>query len=83
MHIHPNNTLQLASLGPAREEANAIQAKRAAEVRRKLSAVGASRVLQASEDEIYGAAGRVAARSYGRGEQPGGDDFGRLFSAEA
>jgi len=81
MHIHPNNSLQLASLGFAREETQAIQAKRAAEVRRKLSS--ASRVLKDS-DELSGPALRVVQRSYE--SEPGqGEDgsFGRLFSAKA
>ncbi len=81
MHIHPNNNLQLSSLGFVREESQAIQAKRAAEVRRRLSS--ASRVIEDSE-ELSGPALRLERRSYesetGQGED---DSFGRLFSAKA
>lgn len=81
MHIHPNNNLQLASLGVAREETQVIQAKRATEVRRKLSS--ASRVLEDSE-ELSSPALRVERRSYESGPRQGEDDsFGRLFSAKA
>jgi hypothetical protein len=61
MHIHPNNNLQLAALGSEREEVQAIQARRAAEVRKKLSA--ASRAMQLGEDEFSSTATRVEARS--------------------
>ena len=84
MHIHPNNNPMMASLGAAREDVQQIQAKRAAEVRRKLSA--ASRVSAFSADQFAGAARQVEARSGGGGEgesQEDGDAFGRLFSAEA
>jgi len=81
MHIHPNNSLQLASLGFAREEAEAVQARRAAEVRRKLSS--ASRVIEDSE-ELSGSALRVERRAYKSEPRQGEDDsFGRLFSAKA
>jgi hypothetical protein len=81
MHIHPNNNLQLASLGFAREEAQ-IQAKRAAEVRRKLSAA-ASRIAEDSE-ELASPGLRVERRSYDSEPRPGDDEtFGRLFSAKA
>ena len=81
MHIHPNNSLMLATLGVGREEVQEIQAKRAAEVRRKLSS--ASRVLGDSE-ELSGPASRVERRSY-QSESRGGeeDSFGRHFSAKA
>jgi len=81
MHIHANNNLQLAALGAGREEVSEIQAKRAAEVRRKLSS--AARVMEDSED-LLGPAPRVERRSY-EGEPGHGEDgaFGRLFSAKA
>ena len=81
MHIHPNNNLTLASLGLGREEVQEIQAKRAAEVRRKLSS--ASRVLEDSDDLLSGAP-RIERRSYDRGSRQGEEDsFGQLFSAKA
>ena len=75
------NSLMLATLGVGREEVQEIQAKRAAEVRRKLSS--ASRVLGDSE-ELSGPASRVERRSY-QSESRGGeeDSFGRHFSAKA
>ena len=81
MHIHANNNLQLASIGSGREQAQEIAAKRAAEVRRKLSA--ASRSMALDQAEFSGTA-RVEARSY-EGEQRKAEDdaFGRLFSAKA
>jgi hypothetical protein len=81
MHIHANNNLQLAALGAGREEVSEIQAKRAAEVRRKLSS--ASRVMEDSE-YLLGPAPRVERRSYKRDPGEGEDGaFGRLFSAKA
>ncbi len=81
MHIHPNNNLTLASLGVGREEAQ-IQAKRAAEVRRKLS-VAASSISEES-DELSSPALRVERRSYDSEPRPDdGETFGRLFSAKA
>lgn len=80
MHIHPNNNLQLASLGFAREEVKEIQAKRAAEVRRKLSS--ASHALGDSEELV--SAPRIERRSYeSEGHQGEEDSFGSLFSAKA
>ena len=61
MHIHPNNNLQLAALGVGREQVSELQAKRAAEVRKKLSA--ASRAMALGEDEFSSTAGRVEART--------------------
>ncbi len=81
MHIHPNNSLMSATLGVGREEVQEIQAKRAAEVRRKLSS--ASRVLGDSE-ELSGPASRVERRSYQSESRAGDEDsFGRHFSAKA
>jgi hypothetical protein len=81
MHIHANNSLLLASLGASRNEAQAIQARRAAEVRRKLST--ASRVLEES-DELSSPALRVERRSYeGEPWQGEEDSFGKVFSAKA
>jgi hypothetical protein len=81
MHIHPNNNLTLASLGVGREE-TLIQAKRAAEVRRKLSAA-ASGISENPEDSL-GPAPRVERRSYDSEPRSGEDEtFGRLFSAKA
>ena len=81
MHIHTNNSLQLASLGAGREEAQEIAVKRAAEVRRKLSI--ASRVIEDLE-AFSGAATRVEAHSYEADQRQGDDDaFGRLFSVKA
>jgi len=81
MPIHANNNLQLAALGVGREEVSEIQAKRAAEVRRKLSS--ASRAI----DDSGGLAGpvlHVERRSYESGPRQGEDEsFGRLFSAKA
>ena len=86
MHIHPNNNLQLAALGSLREEVQAIQARRAAEVRKKLSA--AAKTTGIGEDESSNAAARVEARTYeseARRDQESSEDdgFGRLFSAKA
>jgi hypothetical protein len=81
MHIHANNNLLLASLGTNREEVHEIQARRAAEVRRKLSL--ASRTIPDS-DELSGAPRPVEARSYKEEHRQGEDDsFGSLFSARA
>jgi hypothetical protein len=85
MHIHANNNLALAALGAGREEVSEIQARRAAEVRRKLSS--AARLMEDSGD-ILGPASRVTRRSYeesAEGEPGEGEDgaFGRLFSAKA
>ena len=80
MHIHANNNLLLASLGAGREEVSEIQARRAAEVRRKLSS--ATRVMEDS-DGLLGTA-RVTRRFYEQEPEQSEDDaFGRLFSAKA
>lgn len=79
MHIHPNSTLLLAALG-AGGETREVQAKRAAEVRRKLSS--APHVLSSSE-EPSGHTLRAEERAYQR-QAPQGDEtsFGTLFSAK-
>jgi hypothetical protein len=82
MHIHPNNNLALASLGAGREELSEIQAKRAAEVRKKLSS--AARMLEASDGEPSAGVSRVDRRAYDGGQrEPDDDAFPRLFSAKA
>ena len=86
MHIHANNNLQLATLGSLREEVHEIQAKRAAEVRKKLSTAAHANVL--GEDEFSSGTSRVEARSYESESRQGQssaeeDGFGRLFSAKA
>jgi hypothetical protein len=83
MHIHANNSLQLAAIGVGREEVSEIAARRAAEVRKKLAS--AARMLDDSDsDGLFGPATRVERRSY---EAAGGEDedgsFGRIFSAKA
>ena len=71
----------LATLGVGRQEVQEIQAKRAAEVRRKLSS--ASRALEDS-DESASVALRVERRSYQSDPRAGEEDsFGRHFSAKA
>jgi len=82
MHIHPNNQLALASLGSAREEVQALQAKRAAEVRKKLSS--AARMLEASDGESSALVPRVDRHSYDGGQRDVDEEaFPRLFSAKA
>jgi hypothetical protein len=83
MHIHANNNLLLASIGAGREELSEIQAKRAAEVRKKLAS--ATRLMDDSDsDGQLGPATRVERRAYEAEPQPGEDDsFGRRFSAKA
>jgi len=81
MHIHPNNNLALASLGSAREEVQALQARRAAEVRKKLSS--AARLLEATDGDT-GSVSRLDRRAYEAGQrEPEDDAFPRLFSAKA
>jgi len=81
MHIHANNNLLLASIGAGREELSEIQAKRAAEVRKKLAS--ATRLTDDSED-LLDVATRVERRAYESEPQPGEDDsVGRRFSAKA
>ena len=84
MHIHANNNLSLASLGAGREELSEIQAKRAAEVRKKLAS--ASRLADDSDSDselLLGPARRVEAHDYEAEPQPGDEDsFGRLFSVK-
>ncbi len=81
MHIHANNNLLLASIGAGREELSEIQAKRAAEVRKKLAS--ATRLTDDSED-LLDVAPRVERRTYESEPQPGEDDsVGRRFSAKA
>jgi hypothetical protein len=80
MHIHANNNLALASLGAGRDEIREIQARRAAEVRRKLSS--ASRGIESGAEDSD--AERVEARSYSDGSSRAHDEnFRRLFSAKA
>ena len=80
MHIHPNSTLMLAALGAGGEETRAAQAKRAAEVRRKLSS--APHVLSSSE-EPSGQTLRAEERAYQRQAHQGEEtSFGTLFSAK-
>ncbi len=82
MHIHPNNQLALASLGSAREEVQALQAKRAAEVRKKLSS--AARALEAGDAESAAVIPRVDRRTYEGGQREVDEEaFPRLFSAKA
>jgi hypothetical protein len=82
MHIHPNNQLALASLGAGREELSEIQARRAAEVRKKLSS--ATRILEASDGESSAAVPRVDRHAYEGGQRDVDDEaFPRLFSAKA
>ncbi|MBB5058363.1 hypothetical protein HDF16_003077 [Granulicella aggregans] len=82
MHIHANNNLLLASIGAGREELSEIQAKRAAEVRKRLAS--ASRLADDSDSEVLlGPAPRVEARDYEAEPQSGDEDsFGRLFSVK-
>jgi len=81
MHIHPNNNLALAALGVGREELSEIQAKRAAEVRKKLSS--AARVLESADGEPASVS-RIDRRAYEGGQRDPDDDvFPRLFSAKA
>jgi hypothetical protein len=81
MHIHPNNNLALASLGSAREEVQALQARRAAEVRKKLSS--AARVLEATDGDS-GSVSRLDRSAYEASQrEPDDDAFPRLFSAKA
>lgn len=79
MHVHGNYSLQLASLGAGREESEKIAAKKAAEVRRKLSI--ASGALREVGDEVKAVTARPEER---RGyQEPESGEFGRLFSARA
>ena len=80
MHIHPNSTLLLAALGAGGEETREVQAKRAAEVRRKLSST--PHVLSSSE-EPSGHTLRAEERAYRRQAHQGEEtSFGTLFSAK-
>ncbi|WP_263373318.1 hypothetical protein [Granulicella aggregans] len=89
MHIHANNNLLLASIGAGREELSEIQAKRAAEVRKKLAS--ATRLMDDSDsdsdsdsEDLLGPAQRIERRTYESEPQPGEDEtFGRRFSAKA
>lgn len=83
MHIHANNNLLLASIGAGHEELSEIQAKRAAEVRKKLAS--ASRLGDDSDSEdLLGPTPRVERRAYESEPQSGEDDsFGHRFSAKA
>ena len=83
MHIHANNNLLLASIGAGREELSEIQAKRAAEVRKKLAS--ASRLADDSDSEdLLGPAPRVERHTYESEPRSGEDDsFGHHFSAKA
>jgi len=83
MHIHANNNLQLAALGAGREELSEIQARRAAEVRRKLAS--ATRLIDESDsDGLLGPAPRVERRSYeSEPRESEEQSFGRIFSAKA
>ena len=81
MHIHPNSSLILATLGLGREELREVQAKRAAEVRRKLSSVSRA---PGDAEEFSDRAMRVEQRAYGGSSRQGEEDtFGSLFSADA
>ena len=81
MHIHLNYSPLLTSLAAERVETREIQAKRAAEVRRKLSS--ASRVL-GDFKEPFDIAPRIERRAYDSESRPAEDDsFGKLFSATA
>jgi hypothetical protein len=85
MHIHANNNLLLASIGAGREELSEIQAKRAAEVRKKLAS--ATRLMDNSDsdsEDLLGPAPRVERRVYESEPQSGEEDsFGHRFSAKA
>ena len=75
MHVHGNYSLQLASLGAGREETEKIAAKKAAEVRHKLSIASGT----FSGDEVKAVTARPKER---RGyQEPESGEFGRLFSA--
>jgi hypothetical protein len=83
MHIHANNNLLLASIGAGREELSEIQAKRAAEVRKKLAS--ASRLADdADSEDLLGPEPRVERRTYESEPQPEQEaSIGRRFSAKA
>ena len=86
MHIHANNNLLLASLGAGREELSEIQAKRAAEVRKKLQSATHLKTDSESDSDsevLLGPAPRVEARDYESEPRSGDEDsFGRLFSVK-
>jgi hypothetical protein len=83
MHIHANNNLLLASIGAGREELSEIQAKRAAEVRKKLAS--ASRLADDSDSEdLLDPVPHGERRAYDSESQAGEDEpFGHRFSAKA
>lgn len=83
MHIHANNNLLLASIGAGREELSEIQAKRAAEVRKKLAS--ASRLADDSDSEdLLDPVPHGEGRAYDSESQAGEDEsFGHRFSAKA
>ncbi len=81
MHVHANYSLQLACLGDGGQETRQIAAKRAAEVRRKLSSPLSA--MTGAGEAIHGASGRPEQdRERRQGEGDTGE-FGRLFSARA
>ena len=85
MHIHANNNLLLASIGAGREELSEIQARRAAEVRKKLSST--TRLTDDSEsnsEDLLGPAPRVERRAYESELQSGEEHpLAHRFSAKA
>jgi PP-loop superfamily ATP-utilizing enzyme len=92
MHVHANYSQQLASLGVSREETREIAARRAAEVRKKLSAASGSILSEIGEEvtvvaphngERHAGERRDDERLDPQQQQPEDEEFGRHFSARA
>ncbi len=87
MHVHANYSQQLASLGAGRNDTQEIAARRAAEVRKKLSAAS-GRVLSESGEEVAWVTPdnderRNGERQNPQHREPEKEEFGRIFSARA
>jgi hypothetical protein len=82
MHVHANYSQQLASLGAGRNDTQEIAARRAAEVRKKLSAAS-GRLLSESVEDISRVTPGNDERQDPQHREPDKEEFGRLFSARA